>query len=118
MRTNSDEAVLPRKRKRFEVGEGECSHSSTVEDYFRGLYCEALDLAITCIQDRFSQPGYKLYHNLEELLVRAAHNEDHSEQLREVISFYGSDFEEGELCTLLQIFGSCFTNLSNSKEVT
>ena len=117
VRTNSDEAVLPRKRKRFEVGEGECSHSSTVEDYFRGLYCEALDLAITCIQDRFSQPGYKLYHNLEELLVRAANNEDHSEQLREVIS-YGSDFEEGELCTQLQIFGSCFTNLSNSKKVT
>ncbi len=93
VRTNSDEAVLPRKRKtpkRFEVGEGECSHSSTVEDYFHRLYIEALDLAITCIQDRFIQPGYKLYHNFEELLVRAANNEDHSGQLREVISFYGS----------------------------
>ncbi len=77
-----------------------------------------MDLAITCIQDRFSQPGYKLYHTLEELLVRAANNEDRSEQLREVISLYGSDFEKGELCTQLQIFGSYFTNLRNSKEVT
>ena len=121
VRTNSEEAVFPRKRKipnRFEVGEGECSHYSTVEDYFCRLYIEALDLAITCIQNRFSQPGYKLYHNLEELLVGAANNEDHSGQLYEVISFYGNDFEEGELCTQLQIFGSCFTNLSNSKKVT
>ncbi len=121
VRTNNDEAVLPRKRKtsnHFEVGEEECSHSSTVEDYFRWLHIEALDLANTCIQNRFSQPGYKPYHNLEELLVRAANNEDLSGQLHEVISFYGNDFEEGELCTQLQIFGSCFTNLRISKKVT
>ncbi len=37
-----------------------------------------------CIQDRFSQLGYKLNHTLEELLVHAS-NEDHSEQLCEVL---------------------------------
>ncbi len=61
MRTNCDEAVLPRKRKtpkHFDVGEGECSHSFTVEDLFCRLYFEALNLAIACIQDRFSQSGY------------------------------------------------------------
>ncbi len=96
VRMNTNEPVLPRKRKtprRFKVGEGDSSHSSTVEDHYRKLYFEALDLAINCIQDRFNQPGYKLYQTLEELIVKAANKEDYSEQLHKVVAFYGSDFD-------------------------
>jgi len=121
VRMNTNEPVLPRKRKtprRFEVGEGDSSHSSTVEDHYRKLYFEALDLAINCIQDRFNQPGYKLYQTLEELLVKAANKEDYSEQLHKVVAFYGSDFDKSELHTQLQIFGSCFSTSSGTEKIT
>ena len=64
---------------RFEIGDGECYYSNTVEDHYRQIYFEALDLAITSIEDRFSQPGYLLSQNLEELLII---------ELQEVLSFY------------------------------
>ena len=33
---------------------------------------EAIDLAINCIKDRFQQPGYTVYCQLENLLLKAA----------------------------------------------
>ena len=57
-RTDTCEPSLPRRRKvlrRYEVGEGECFHSTSVEDHYRQAYFESLDLAITCIQDCFDQ---------------------------------------------------------------
>ncbi len=45
-RTNTEEPFLPRKRRtpvHFEVGEGDCHYSPTVEDHYRRHYFEALD---------------------------------------------------------------------------
>ena len=75
-RTNTNLPVLPRKRsapKHFEVGTGVGSHSATVEDHYRQVYCEILDLAIASISDRFNQPA--IYQNLESLIVSAANCE-------------------------------------------
>ena len=94
-RTNTEEPILPRKRRaplRFEVGEGDSYHSPTVEDHFRKHYFEALDLAVSSIQDRFNQPGYAVYQNLEELLLKSVNKKDFSSNLNAVIEFYGDDF--------------------------
>lgn len=45
---------------------------------------EAIDLAITSIQDHFDQPGYPIYRNLETLLLKAVNKEDYSVELQEV----------------------------------
>ena len=66
------------------------------------------------IEDQFDQPGYLLYQNLEQLLIKAANKVDYSTELQHVISFYGDDFKESELCTQLEIFGSCFSDKSSS----
>ena len=68
--THIEEPSLPRKRRapsRFKVGEGDGYHSPTVEDHYRKLYFEVLDLAISSIQGRFDQPRYAVYQNLEEV---------------------------------------------------
>ena len=65
------EPSLPRKRKvpkRFEVGTSEGFSLHTPEALFRVQYMEALDLVINFIRDRFNQPGYRIYCNLENLL--------------------------------------------------
>lgn len=52
------EPTLPRKRKaprRLEIGDGESEFHPNVEDQYRIIYYEALDLII---DDRFDQAGY------------------------------------------------------------
>ena len=109
--TNTEEPSLPRKRRapqRFEIGGGACHFSDTVEDYYRQSYFEVLDLVTTSIEDRFNQPGYLTYKNLEELLIKAANQKDYHTELQKVVSFYGSDFDEYELSAQLEIFSSSF----------
>ena len=64
--------LLSRKRRapaRIEVATGAGSHAESVEDYYRQKYYEGLDMCVASIKDRFNQPGYQLYRNLELVMV-------------------------------------------------
>ena len=57
--------VLPKRRKlprRLDEGSTP-SFPETVEEHYRVIYFEALDLITSSIKDRFNQPGYKTYGN-------------------------------------------------------
>ncbi len=98
--TNTEEPSLPRKRKapkRLEVGSGDHYHSPTIQEHYRQQHFEAIDLAVSSIQDRFDQPGYAVYRNLEALLLKAANKEDYTAEFQEVTTFYGDDFNKSEL---------------------
>ena len=79
-----------------------------VEDHYRVIYFEALDLSTSCIKDRFNQPGYKSYAKVQALLLKAAAAKPYEEELRFVLSFYGSDFDSMLLPTHLEIFSQNF----------
>ncbi len=86
-----EQPLLPRKRKvprRIDDGNGGGYFSETVEEHYRMQYFEAVDLAVASIKDRFDQPGYAVYRNLEELLLKGAAGSDLNEQLREVSGVY------------------------------
>ena len=86
-----EQPSLPRKRKvprRIDDGNGGDYFSETVEEHYVLQYFEAIDLAVSSIKDRFDQPGYAVYRNLEELLLRGAAGSDFSEQLKEVSGVY------------------------------
>lgn len=102
---------LPRKRKaprRYEVGIGEGTHSTSVEDYYRPQYYEALDVVIASINRRFDQPGYNMYKNLESLLVEAANGCAFEEHLETVTTFYKEDLNRSLLSAQLQNFSTQF----------
>jgi len=83
-----EDPKLPRKRKRpvrYEDGNAAAEFHSTPKDYYRQIYCEALDLIAQSIKDRFEQSGYKVYKGLEELVLKAANKLDFSEELASVI---------------------------------
>jgi hypothetical protein len=116
LRESTDDHVeqpsLPRKRKvpqYLEIGDGDGYHSPTIQQHYRQQYFEAIDLAYTSIQNRFNQPGYAIYCNLEGLLLKVANQQDYSTELHKVVTFYGSDFNQSELSTQLQILGTKFT---------
>lgn len=100
--------VLPRQRKRprrYEDGE-EGYSPENVEDFYRPIFFEALDLVIGGIRARFDQPGYKLYSKLEGVLVKAANKETFDAELEFVTDFYKEDFDSGLLSMQLGVM-SC-----------
>ena len=93
LRTSAEveQPSLPRKRRvprRIDDGATRGHFSETVEEHYRLQYFEAIDLAVASIKDRFDQPGYAIYRNLEELLIKGAAGSDFSEHLREVSAVY------------------------------
>ena len=116
---DTDLPVLPRKRRapqQYEVGSGEGSHNTNVEDHYRRQYYEVLDIAIFCITDRFDQPGYVMYKNLESLLVSAANTQVYDQYFENVTTFYKDDFDRSLLSAQLQNFGTCFAEETEKME--
>ena len=109
------EPVLPRRRKtprRLEVGTGESHFPETVQDYYRAQYFEALDLLTSCIKDRFDQPGYRIYSNLEALLLNSANGVEFMAEFDEIMQLYAQDFNQELLKSQLAILKTHFNDHS------
>ena len=79
-------AKLPRRRKTpqcYEAGSGLPHFPDTVENYYRRIYFEVLDSAVSTIKDRFDQPNYEIYKQVENLL-KTVRGEDASNELATV----------------------------------
>ena len=114
-----DDPVLPRRRKRpcrFEEGLADPEHPETVEDYYHQGYFEALDLAISCIKDRFNQKGYATFSELEQLLLNACCGLPFSNALEKVCTFFSGDFKKPDLDAQLQVLHELFCNKISSTE--
>ena len=86
-----DAPSLPRKRKvskRIDKNGDTGYFSQSVEEFYHLQYFEAIDLAVTSIKDRFDQPGYSMYRNLEEVLVKGVARDDISKQLHDISKLY------------------------------
>ena len=108
-----NDPALPRKRKcpsRYEVGCAATHHPTTPKEYYRHHYFECLDTILTCIRDRFDQPGYRVLKNLEELLLKAARKEDYSSELSFVCGFYKNDLVQSSVGPQLELLGTFFSS--------
>ena len=106
---NINEPVLPRQRKRprrYEDGPSEGEFPENVEDLYRHTYFEALDLIVCSIKERFDQPGYKVYSNLECVLVKAIKKDNYDEELKYIVDFYKGDLNHDQLNMQLGILSS------------
>ena len=120
-RVGTEPPALPRKRKaplRHEIGSGEGLHSMTVEDHYRLQYYEALDAVISSIKNRFDQPGYRMYKNLESTLVGAANGQVFDECFDSIVTFYKDDFDPSALSAQLQTLGTLFADSSLSRPIS
>ena len=108
------EPVLPRRKapRRLEIGLSEPEHPSSPQEHHHRIYCEALDLVINSIKNRFDQPGYVMYKNLETLLVSAANGKEFEEHFRIITEFYGTDFNPLRLKAQLEILATHFQTSS------
>ena len=70
-----------------------------------------MDLITTVITERFNQPGYRIYQNAEDLLLKSANGENFEAQFEFVTKFYKSDLHPQRLHQQLQIL---LTNFPSS----
>ena len=92
---------LPRKRNRpdysilqYMEGYGQgaaANHPQTVDDHYRQMYYEAIDVVVALIKDRFNQPSYKAFAALETLLLSVIDGKPFEDEMRHLQTIYGDD---------------------------
>ena len=115
-----EDPELPRRRRRparLEDGNSAGHYHISPKDYYRQLYYEAIDSSIGCLTNRFDQPDYKKYCQLEQLLIKASVRKEFEEEFQFVSDFYKEDFNLSAFRAQLVIFGIDFQQSGyNSKE--
>ena len=106
VRFQIDGPTLPRKRRapqRLLIGTTSGDFHTDPEDRYRQIYYEALDFVVQAVSDRFDQPGYRVYQNLQELLLMACKGHTYQDQLEAVLNIYKDDLSRLELETQLPL---------------
>lgn len=66
-------------------------------------------MVIGCIRSRFDQPGFKIYRNLEAILLKGVTGDDYQGELKAVRDLYGEeDLNIEKLQVQLQIMATSF----------
>lgn len=113
------EPQLPRKRKlpcRFEQGIAENEYPLSPKDEYRRIYFKAIDLAVSSIQSRFDQKGFKIFSNVEQLLLKACSGKSVDEDLKAVCDFFHDDFNKEELASELMTLRTLHTSVVEKEE--
>ena len=81
------EPYLPRQRKsprRLDNSASSLySFPATSEDYYQQIYFEAIDLIVNYIKDRFDQLGYKIFQNVQNVIVQVVNSEEYQSLLNQ-----------------------------------
>ena len=88
------EPQVPRQRKmpkRYDDSLANGTFHDTPKVYYHRLYYEAIDNIANGLKDRFEQPGYKVYCNLEQLWTKACQGKDFEEEFQIICSFHKDD---------------------------
>ena len=67
------------------------------------------------ITDRFQQPGYQIYRNLEDLLLKVCRAQDYEAELDAVCNFYSKDVKKFDLQAQLPLLKAMMTELHASE---
>ena len=119
-RLSVGDPVLPRKRK-VPAKLSDYFHKKTpqrevenVSDHFKQFYMDAIHAATEHIKERFEQPDYEMYSNLEQLVLKAARGQPFKDEYDTVTKFYGSDLDPFLLQTQLKSFHGEYHNRSEN----
>ena len=110
---------VPRKRRRADYsilhyvtgnprGTGEAYHPANAYDHFKPIYLEALDSIINAIKERFNQPAFELFSQVEQLFLKAIIKEDHSEELKVLATNFQGDYNADSITAELQLLPTIF----------
>ena len=108
-----EKPVLKRKRKApnysilqhvegYNSSETSSHHSESPRDHYRVLFYEVVDALVSSVQERFNQPSFLIFEQLESLSIKTLKGEETTKELSSVESNYQSDINVEELEVELQ----------------
>lgn len=86
------------------------SHPQTVDDHYRQIYYEAIDVVVASIKERFNQPSYKTFAALETMLLNMIDDKPFKDELQHLQTIYGDDVSIESLQVESGIFKQLFAN--------
>jgi hypothetical protein len=95
---------------RFEEGSRDTFHyPSSPEEHYRPLFYEVLDKAYSSIDERFNQPGFRVYSELQNILLQAAEGKQPVID-NDIKQLYQGDIDFSRLEVQLNILGSSYND--------
>ena len=92
---------LPRKGKapgRHEFGEQHTHYfPETSKDHYKRIYFNAIDTVTLCVVTRFEQEDFKMYVNIQEILLKSFASERCDTELTEVVKMYSGHLDSFKL---------------------
>ena len=83
---------------RYEVGEQDTHHfPETLKNHYRRINFNAIDTVTQYITARLEQEGFKIYANIQELLLTSFASEPCDTELAEVLKMYSEDLDSFKL---------------------
>ena len=83
-------------------------HPNSPVNHFKQIYFDALDNIINAIKDRFDQPGYQIFQDVEQLLLKAISKESYGDELRRISERYSGDFDSLVISSELDLLPTIF----------
>lgn len=75
------------------------------------MYYKALDLVMSCVMERFDQPGFRVCRHLEDVLLKSVRGDKtFKEDLDFILDFYKDDLDKTSLLSQLETFTSYARN--------
>jgi len=115
--------TAPRKRKRpkynileFVEGNpsssGEAYYPETAHAHFKAIYFEAIDVIVSSIKERFEQPAFKVFTEVEQLLLKSISKKPTEEEMKTVNASFCDDFDDQSLPCELELLPTIFREFS------
>ena len=122
--TNFDveEPTLPRKRHRpkysslqYVQGHEETArntkafHPQSAADHFRLIFFDAIDNVVMALQDRFQQPSYQFFSNIEQFLLKSINSDPYQTEMDALMN-YTDDLDISALPAEIHVLRSVCKN--------
>ena len=86
-------------------------YSTTVKEHFKVIYFETVDAVHNELKERFGQPRFIIFSNVEQLLLKSINGESHLKEYDDFVAFYADDVETTVLPSELLIRRTMFESL-------
>ena len=111
--------TAPRKRKRpkYDILQflednprcsGEAYYPETAHAHFKAIYFEAIDIIVSSIKERFEQPAFKIFTEVEQLLLKSISKKPAEEEMKTVKASFCDDFDDQSLPCELELLPTIF----------
>ena len=81
------------------------------KDRYHQIYFEAFDCSINCIEQRFDQHDYKIYVDLQKVLLKSIKGETWEDRLQLVCRFYAGDIAQSLARKQIELLPTVATSL-------